>query len=249
MNLTEQQTRLIERVVNVFETGKPEGRYDAVTVANDGPHGIRQISYGKCQVTEYGSLRELISQYLLLIATTLNEVPELDLVAEASLHSYRDKIGAVPLSYDIEFRRILSSLGRNSKLMRLTQDKFFYDDYFAPALAWARIEKFQYPLSMLVIYDSFIHSGSILWSIRSQFPELTPNGVNFRPDAKAEKAWIRAYVDARHHWLLTHPIKILHKTTYRTACFQQQIEDDNWKLVTMPIWANGVPVGYETPRQ
>lgn len=247
MNLTEQQTNLIERVVNVFETGKPEGRYDAVTVANDGPHGIRQISYGKCQVTEYGSLRELISQYLLLVSTTpSSELTEVDIEAETALHSYRDKIGAVPLSYDIEFRRVLSNLGRHSKLMRLTQDRFFYEKYFEPALAWARIEKFQYPLSMLVIYDSFIHSGSILWSIRSQFPELTPHGVNFRPDAKAEKAWIRAYVDARHHWLLTHSIWILRKTVYRTKCFQQQIEDDNWKLVTMPIWANGVPVVYES---
>lgn len=248
MKLTEQQTRLIERVVNVFETGKPEGKYNAVTVAADGPHGIRQISYGRCQVTEYGSLRDLVKTYLDKVKDLSrdSELVDVDRDLFTDLALYINLIGSESLAQDAKFRRILSDLGRHSHLMRATQDTFFRQNYFEPALAWARKEKFQYPLSMLVIYDSFIHSGSILWSIRSQFSELTPLMANIDKWKQAEKDWIAAYVDARHNWLATHSIKILRKTTYRTACFQQQIKDDNWKLETLPIWANGVPVVNES---
>jgi chitosanase len=46
--------RKIEKVVNVFETGTPEGRYDLLVVMNDGPGGRPQITYGRSQTTEFG---------------------------------------------------------------------------------------------------------------------------------------------------------------------------------------------------
>ena len=45
--------------------------------------------------------------------------------------------------------------------MRQTQDAFFDKVYFQPAKAWADAHGFTLPLSMLVIFDSFIHSGQI----------------------------------------------------------------------------------------
>ena len=50
----------IQSILNVFETGKPDGDYSNVTIFSDGPKGIRQITYGKSQTTEWGNLNKLI---------------------------------------------------------------------------------------------------------------------------------------------------------------------------------------------
>ena len=89
---------------------------------------------------------------------------------------------------------------------------------------------------MLVIYDSYIYSGSVPMFLRKRFTELTP--VN-RGD---EKKWITSYVDVRHQWLKYHEKPILRKTIYRTQTFINEIERGNWNLEKLPINANGVNV-------
>jgi len=64
MDLSPDQKRLIERFVNVFETGTPDGDYGLISIYADGPHDIRQITYGRSQTTEYGNLRELVQRYV-----------------------------------------------------------------------------------------------------------------------------------------------------------------------------------------
>ena len=64
MNLTTQQKRICEQVINVFETGSIEGDYGAIVIFADGPHGIRQVTYGRAQTTEYGNLEELVQMYV-----------------------------------------------------------------------------------------------------------------------------------------------------------------------------------------
>jgi chitosanase len=81
-----------------------------------------------------------------------------------------------------------------------------------------------------------IHSGSILWVIRNKFPETTPSaGGN-------EKKWIEQYVKARQQWLATHPRPAVRSTTYRTKCFQREIQRANWDLSQVPVNANGAQV-------
>ena len=63
MNLTAQQKRICEQVVNVFETGSTDGDYSNISIYNDGPNDIRQITYGRSQTTEYGNLDELVDLY------------------------------------------------------------------------------------------------------------------------------------------------------------------------------------------
>jgi chitosanase len=87
-----------------------------------------------------------------------------------------------------------------------------------------------------VIYNSFIHSGSIPRFLRRRFPE--------RPPARSgdEKTWIAQYVDARQNWLATASNPELHPTVYRTKCFKREIDRNNWDLSQLPINANGVNV-------
>jgi hypothetical protein len=120
--------------------------------------------------------------------------------------------------------------------MRATQDKFFDQVYFQPAQKWADSNGFTLPMSMLVIYDSFIHSGGILSFLRARFSELPPTRGG------DEKTWILQYVDVRHKWLSTHSKAVLRASSYRTRDLLREIRRGNWDLSLLPIIANGTPV-------
>lgn len=225
MELTPAQRAIIERTINVVETGKPDGNYAAIVRYADGPHNIRQITYGRSQTTEYGNLRKLVQAYVAANGMFSHE-----------LSVYADRVGSDPLTDDNNFIALLKNAGKNDPVMRKVQDQFFDDVYFRPAMQWADDHQFKLPLSALVIYDSFIHSGQILWFLRQRFAESPPSlGGD-------EKKWVKAYVDVRHDWLANHPRKILQKTTYRTQAFKDQIAKNNWDLSQLPLMMNGVAV-------
>ncbi len=77
--ITETHKYLIQKVINVFETGTPEGKYDMLVVYPDGKGGSRQITYGRSQTTEQGNLSQLLivrnvskTKSLLIIGTSIN---------------------------------------------------------------------------------------------------------------------------------------------------------------------------------
>lgn len=225
MNLTALQKRICEQVVNAFETGSTQGDYGALVIFSDGPHDVRQITYGRSQTTEYGNLEELVQRYV-------------DAGGDFSeqLRPFIPKIGVTPLVDDKNFKQLLRDAGRKDPVMQRVQDDFFDRRYFQPAMEWAETNGFTLALSALTIYDSFIHSGTIFDFLRKRFPEVPP--------AKGgdEKTWIKQYVDVRHEWLATHPKPVLRATVYRTRCLKDQIARDNWDLSQLPIDANGVKV-------
>jgi chitosanase len=225
MNLTAQQKRTIERVVNAFETGSADGDYGKITILRDGPHNIPQITYGRSQTTEYGNLRLLVQHYVAANG-----------IHSGALADYADLVGSVPLTTDLTFRALLREAGTNDPVMQWVQDAFFEKRYFGPALEWADEHGLTLPLSALVVYDSFIHSGGILRVIRSTFPERVPS------NGGKERAWITAYVKARQDFLAGHSRPAVRNTVYRTKCLQRQITRDNWQLADLPINAHGVSV-------
>lgn len=225
MNITAIQRKVIEQVINVFETGAPQGDYGAISIYSDGPHDIRQITYGRSQTTEYGNLRELVQLYAAAPG-----------VFSADLALYADRVGSTPLTDDTDFKRLLRSAGRNDTVMQRTQDKFFARRYFDPAMKWCDTEGFTFALSMLIAYDSFIHSGSVLWVIRGMFPEVTP------AHGGDERAWMLAYISARHRWLSNHHRKVVRDSNYRTKDLLREVRRSNWDLAQLPIRANGTDV-------
>jgi chitosanase len=225
MELSAKQKKICEQVINVFETGKIAGDYAALVTLADGPHGMRQVTYGRSQTTEFGNLKELVQMYVDAHGTFSD-----------GLRPFIEMITRTPLADNNVFKQLLRDAGRNDAVMRQIQDKFFDKRYFQPAMQWADANQFKQPLSALVIYDSFIHSGSILPFLRNRFPEVPPaKGGN-------EKKWIQEYVDVRDDWLRTHTILILRNTTYRTECFKREILRNNWDLASVPINANGTNV-------
>lgn len=225
MILNKTQKSVIERVINVFETGSPQGNYAAIAIFKDGPNKIRQITYGRSQTTEYGNLRELVQNY----ANAGGKFSD-------AFKPFVSKIGVTPLTDNATFRDLLQRAGKEDPVMKSVQDAFFETRYFRPAQAWADQQGFKLPLSMLVIYDSFIHSGSIRQDIRNKFPEKPP------ASGGDEKAWITAYVNARQKYLANHSNPQVHPTVYRTQCFKDQIQKQNWNLDILPINAHGTDV-------
>jgi chitosanase len=223
MNLTRQQKSICDQLINVFESGTPRGDYGAIATMNDGPGGAKQISYGKAQVTESGLLDDLINQY---IANTGR--------FKDNFSKYKGLIGNIKLTNDRDFKMLLK-VSATDPIMQKTQDAFFDERFFEPAMKWADNHGFTLPLSALVIYDSFIHSGSILSKLRGAFAEPTP--------AKGgdEKLWVECYSTAREHWLANHKIELLHNTTYRSRLFLEQMKADNWDL-SKPISVKGYKI-------
>jgi chitosanase len=222
--------RKIEHVVNVFETGIPEGNYGSLVKMADyfDPEtatNIVQITYGRSQTTEFGNLKALVQDYIArkgLFATQLAR--------------FVDHIGKKPsLADQDDFCFALKRAGNGDAQMKTCQDAFFDSKYYMPAYSWFTVNGFTMPLSLLVIYDSYIHSGGILAFLRKRFAAKVPAAGG------DEKEWIISYIAARREWLAHHSNPLLRKTVYRTNCFAEQIAHNNWDMSKV-VMANGTPV-------
>lgn len=223
--ITEANKLKIKQVINVFETGSINGDYSAISIFKDGTGKIRQITYGRSQTTEFGNLRILIQAY----------VNAHGIFSEA-FRPFVNRIGQMPsLETDSNFKNLLRIAGSEDPIMIQTQDSFFDTVYWKPAEQFFTVNQFTLPLSLLVIYDSYIHSGGVSSKLRNLFPEHTPaNGGN-------EKIWIQQYVNVRFNWLATASTQILRNTTYRTQCFKNEITKNNWDLSQI-VRTNGVNI-------
>lgn len=221
--ITDKKSK-IQSIVNVFETGTPRGDYAKISIFNDGPNGIKQITYGKSQTTEFGNLKRLIELYI------ANKG-----VHAAFFRPYVPQIGVKLLYNDQTFIRRLVDAGRNDPIMITTQDAFFDRVYWAPAVEFCRTNQFRLPLSGLVIYDSHIHSGSILSFLRNRFQERVP------VVGGDEKKWVGEYLRVRKAWLERHSIPILRKTVYRVNDMIRTVNTGDWNLEN-PFNANGITV-------
>lgn len=220
-----EKKNLILEILNAIETGTALGNYSDVSIYEDGPNHVRQITYGRSQTTEYGNLPTLLNNYVQAKGVFADKIS--------------DKIpllGKGPLVDDDDFISLLKLAGADP-IMQNCQDLFFDTEYWVPSVTWAQTQGFTLPLSMLVIYDSFIQSGHVLLQIRQMFVEVPPAAGG------DEKDWIEAYVSARQRWLRSRPLKALQDSAYRTRCFLEQIDHDNWNLDKTPIVVNGVKVG------
>jgi chitosanase len=218
----------IEQVINAFESGSAKGNYAALVRYKDHLDPVTkvkivQVTFGRSQTTEFGHLKTLVQDY----------VDRKGLFAE-TLRPYLEKIGKKPsLATNDVFCNTLIKAGKDDPIMVVCQDNLFQNKYYLPAHSWFSVNGFELPLSMLVIYDSFIHSGGILAFLRKRFTQVVP------ASGGDEKKWITAYINARHNWLTNHSDALLRKTNYRTKCFTEQMQNDNWGLEKQ-INANGV---------
>lgn len=210
---------LIKKILLCFEQSSTTIKYKEVYEYEDGPNDKKQItvSFG---ITEYGNLKELIKSYCFKNGRYTEKFTP-----------YLPLIGKVALVDNNEFVSLLKESG-DDVVMQLTQEQAFDNKYIIPAFQWCEKNKLELPLSKLVIADSFLHSGSILTSIRNMFPATIDN----------EKLWIEQYCNARKSWLANHSRKVLHNTVYRMNFMLDLIEKNDWELNKFPYKANGVRI-------
>ena len=229
-SITPELKSRIQQAVNAFETGSAQGDYSEVVCYKDYKDPVAgtfsvQVTYGRSQTTEFGNLKDLIQEYV-----------NANGVYAVQLKAYLNRIGIPPsLAADKAFQQALIDAGKQDPIMKTCQDAFFDKEYYSPANTWFVTHGFSLPLSMLVIYDSHVHSGGILSFLRRKFTTATPAaGGN-------EKEWINNYVEVRQSWLANNANPLLRKTVYRTHCFQQQMFNNNWDLA-QPFFANGIRI-------
>lgn len=211
----------IQQIVNCFETGSAKGNYGDVSIFNDGPNGVKQITFGRSQCTQFGHLPELLKNYVAANGAYSHDI-EVRLPFKSD--SWRDDLLVKTLK-----------LSGDDPIMVECQDKLFDEKYWNPSQKWAESNGFSSNLARLVIYDSFIHSGGILDFLRKRFSAATPK------NGGKEEEWIAQYVNARHDWLSNHSNKILQNTVYRTNDMKRAISAKDWNL-DLTFVANGIKV-------
>lgn len=209
--MNQRELTKIRNVLIVAEQGKQKMDYDAVYIYADGPGRVRQITLS-IGFTQYGNLGKVLAAYA-------KEGGKYG----AELGAYVSRMSNPATVNDRKLIETLKKAGADP-VMQKTQEEMFDLLYLAKAIEWGEKEGFQLPLSFLVIADSFLHSGSILSTIRNKFAEKTP------ASGGVERDWIEQYVDARHTWLATHSNKLLHNTVYRTKYYKRLISDGDWTL-------------------
>lgn len=204
-------------VINAFENSSKERNYTSVFTWNDGPNEKKQITLS-VGFTQAGNLQKVIQDYI------SNDGKHADELKKYNWSDYS-------LAYNSRAIQALKEACKDPIMMK-SQDKIFDEMYWIPAKRFFDRNGFTENLSMLVIFDSYLHSGSVPSWLRDDFKERPPAAGG------RERVWINDYVNARHNWLWNKGGQ-LRTSSYRTRCFKEQIKNENWNL-DKPINANGV---------
>lgn len=199
-------------IVNIFETGRPQGEYGKVTLLENDPG---HLTYGRSQTTlASGNLYLLIRDYC------GNSDSQFGGEFKAYLDRLEDK--DLSLDKDFAFRNLLREAG-DDPIMQSVQDEFFDRAYWVPAIKSCEYIGVESALGTAVVYDSRIHGS---WHRRrdetiAKYKSLAEIG---------EQGWIAKYVAVRDNWLRNHPNQLLRKTVYRMEAFRKLIDENRWEL-------------------
>lgn len=208
------------RILNCFEndSASPETDYKSIYIYHDGNNHRRQVTLARGFTQDGGNLKKVLQRYI-------------DKGGSKSdfFKGYLSKMGSGGLADDKSFIQTLKGCSTESA-MREAQDEIFVEAYLNPALTWATNHNFKEYLSIGVIVDSFLQSGTILGWLAAKVSQKTPN------NGGDEKKWIEEYLEARLSWFQrsSGPLK---NCTYRPKFFLGEIKKGNWGL-DCPLVAN-----------
>ncbi|MBO9514053.1 MAG: peptidoglycan-binding protein [Variovorax sp.] len=225
--LTSTQARSAQAIVNLFETGSVLGDYGQVTLI---PGDTGHLTYGRSQTTlGSGNLAALLQRYCANLGARFGA----RLAQSLPRFVQRD----LSLDTDNKIHNLLRACA-DDPVMRETQDAFFDDAYWRPALAAASRLGIISPLGVAVVYDSAVHGS---WALIRDRTIAVLGDV-----AKAgEPAWIQGYVSARRQWMATHKRADIRATVYRMDAFQRLIDQGFWGL-ELPLVVRGQEISTAT---
>lgn len=218
--LADTQRKTAQAIVNIFETAAVLGDYGNVTlIAGDSGH----LTFGRSQTTlGSGNLAILLERYCAAPGAALASM----------LAPFLARFVARDVSLDAErhLHNVLRATA-DDPVMRATQDVFFDELYWNPALQAATQVGIATPLGVTVVYDSTVHGS---WAaLRDRTTERVGS-----PSAAGERTWIPAYVRTRRAWLGNHAREDLRRTVYRMDALQRLIDLGDWAL-DLPLVVRG----------
>lgn len=227
MTLTATQARTAQAIVNLFETGQVLGEYGQVTLI-EGDTG--HLTFGRTQTTlGSGNLHRLVESYCANAGAGFG----------ARLEPYLPRLAATDLSLDTDGKlHNLLRASADDAVMRETQDRFFDQFYWQPALRAAQRLGITSPLGTAVVYDSHVHGS---WS---RLRDRTTAAVG-TPGTAGERRWIDGFVATRRRWLGTAARQDLRATVYRMDAFQRLIDLGFWGL-ELPLVVRGAEISAAT---
>lgn len=227
---TADQKRAIDAVLSIFETGRVPTveSYSTCTVLRDGAG----ISYGKHQCTDKaGSLDLVCKRYITLGGEHADSLQAYMGYLATNESSKVDPGGPFP-GWLSELIALLKKAGADP-VMQQAQDEVFDENYFKPAVKHAEKLGLTKALSLLVMYDTCIHSGP--GRVPSHCEKITEPTPRSGGD---EKAYITQYVAVRRAWLAGSSNALVQKCVYRPDAISKLIQADNWDL-TLPFNCHG----------
>ena len=224
MTLTNLQKRSAQAIVNIFETGRPDGDYGRATLLAGDPG---QLTYGRSQAT-------LASGNLYLLIRAYCEAKDNQLGPRLQLYLPKLALRDSALNNNLRFRNLLCNAG-DDPVMHRVQDDFFDRVFWNPSLAEAQKLGIVTALGITVIYDSMVHGS---WA---RMRDQTISSFGGRPQQSDEKLWLTSYINERHHWLTNHSIPILRMTAYRMYELQTLIIQKKWDL-ELPMVVRGITI-------
>lgn len=224
---TSTQTRSAQAIVNLFETGSVLGDYGQVTLI---PGDTGHLTYGRSQTTlGSGNLATLLQRYCANLGARFG--------ARLAKWLPRFEQRDLTLDTDNKLHNVLRACA-DDPVMRETQDTFFDDAYWRPALVAAGKLGIVSPLGIAVVYDSIVHGS---WALIRDKTIATVGLVG----KAGEQAWIKGYVSARRHWMATHKRADIRATVYRMDAFQRLIDQGFWGL-ELPLVVRGREISAAT---
>ena len=210
--LTTTQKKTAEAILNIFETSEVRGDYGKVTLI---PGDTGHLTFGRSQTTlGSGNLSILLQRYCAapgarFASRLANWLPQL---------AARD----LQLDNDLKLHNLLRA-SADDPVMRDTQDAFFDEFYWQPAVRRAANEGVFSPLGVALVYDGFVHGA---WKAMRDRTNQTAGSLA----SMGEKKWLAAYVAVRHDWLAQNARTDLRPTAYRMDAFGRLIEQGYWNL-------------------
>jgi len=189
---TDEQRVVADKVISVFENNSTELQYGYTEFLGDG----RGITAGRAGfTTATGDLHEVVKRYAQIapdhdLSSLLPELKKLKKTRSGSVENLDDLPRFwLEASYDKQFR--------------LIQDALVDEYYYFAALEKANALGLQYPLSLLVLYDSAIQhgNGTDKDGLSAMIKETTDMVAGAPVNGVSEERWIRQFLDYRRNIL------------------------------------------------
>lgn len=220
--------QLADVILCIFETSSKLPKYSTVATLNDGPGGVKQITWGYHQGTDASNTVDEILEAFVDIPSNDADVLDAQKWALRILPEFRSNTPATMrrLASDNKVKVMLGVIGAMPEGQQ-AQRLVFRRKYMQPAIDACVGSGWVEPLSMVAVLDGMTHGS---WGrIRDLVsPKLS------------EKHWIESYLLKRNKWLRLHPTQVLRNTACRSGALLRLVDEGNWGLTT-PFMINMEP--------